>query len=92
MSHYVKNVAGSSRFPKPSTGENSWLEYWEKHTGKKATKCGYCGCNSDLVGAHVTNELATDNKWYITPLCTSCNKKTEAFWVDTDLVPVPSNL
>ena len=32
---YVKNASGTSRWSRPSTGESSWLEYWEKHTGKK---------------------------------------------------------
>ena len=32
---YVKNASGTSRWSKPSTGESSWLEYWEKKTGIK---------------------------------------------------------
>ena len=27
---YVKNASGTSRWSKPSTGESSWLEYWER--------------------------------------------------------------
>lgn len=29
----VKNVSGSSRFPKPA-GFDSWLDYWEYHSKK----------------------------------------------------------
>lgn len=52
---YVKNASGTSRWSKPSTGESSWLEYWENHTGKKATRCGATDCHSTgtLVGGHV---------------------------------------
>ena len=52
---YVKNASGTSRWTKPTTGESSWLEYWEKQTGKKATRCGATDCHSmgTLVGAHV---------------------------------------
>lgn len=32
---FVKNASGSSRWPKPSTGESSWLEYWESIRGKR---------------------------------------------------------
>lgn len=92
MSHMVKNVKSSSRFPKPSTGECSWLKYWNNHTHSKATKCGACGNKSDIVGGHVINILASRNHWFITPLCKSCNAKTKPFWVETELVPVPSNL
>lgn len=91
MKHYVKNVNGSSRWEKPSTGESSWLEYWENQTGKKANHCGCCGGKYNLVGAHV-QLVYGDNKVYITPLCTACNNKTDNFYVDTELVPVPSRL
>lgn len=30
----VKNVTGSNRWLRPSTGESSWLEYWEKQVGQ----------------------------------------------------------
>lgn len=89
---FVKNVNGSSRFPAPK-GYRSWLEYWESHTGKKARRCGVDGCNgSDVVGAHVEKVFGPDHHWYITPLCKSCNERTDIFDVTTELVPVPSNL
>ena len=51
----VKNVTGSNRWLRPSTGESSWLEYWEKQVGHKASHCGHCGDpnHNNLVGAHV---------------------------------------
>ena len=91
--NYVKNASGTSRWSKPSTGESSWLEYWEKQTGKKATRCGATDCHSTgtLVGAHV-QKVFGGNELYITPLCTGCNQRTDNFWVDTELVRVPSGL
>ena len=89
----VKNVTGSSRWPRPSTGESSWLEYWENQVGHSASHCGQCGDanHDDLVGAHV-QKVFGGNEMYITPLCRSCNQLTESFWVDTELVRVPSGL
>lgn len=88
---YVKNASGTSRWSKPSTGESSWLEYWEKKTGKKATRCGATDCHSTgtLVGAHV-QKVFGGSELYITPLCTGCNQRSDNFWVDTELVRVPS--
>ena len=87
----VKNTNGSSRFPAPK-GYSSWLEYWEAMTGRKAYSCGALGCNgTDLVGAHVQKADSLDRSWYITPLCKSCNQRTDEFYVTSELVPVPSN-
>ena len=89
---FVKNTNGTSRWPYPSTGESSWLEYWENRVGHKADHCGACGVlrrNCCLVGAHV-QLVNGDDKIYITPLCTDCNQRTDFFFVDTELVPVPS--
>ena len=90
----VTNVNGSGRFTAPA-GYTSWLDYWEKKTGKKVSVCGVKNCDgADLVGAHVQKAYSTDKKWYITPICRSCNGKPsdEVFEVYWDLVPVPSNL
>lgn len=88
----VKNVNGTDRFSAP-TGYNSWLEYWEKQTGQRKSICGASGCsNGDLVGAHVQKANSTDKSFYITPLCRSCNQRTDEFDVVWELVPVPSNL
>lgn len=90
---YVKNASGTSRWSSPSTGESSWLEYWEKRTGKKATRCGATDCHSTstLVGGHV-QKVFGGNEIYITPLCKGCNNRTDNFWVDTELVRVPNGL
>ena len=89
---YVKNANGTSRWLSPSTGESSWLEYWKKHrTGYGTVKCGNCGATTGLVGAHVQKVYGGD-ELYITPLCTSCNQKAGNFYVDTELVRVPSGL
>ena len=88
----VKNVVGSSRFGAP-TGYSSWLDYWERKTKTKKTICGASGCNkSDLVGAHVQKVNSIDKSWYITPLCKSCNQRTDEFDSYWELVPVPSNM
>ena len=91
----VKNVNGSSRFASPS-GYDSWLEYWETHSGKTASRCSAIDCHDfgiwNLVGAHVKKVYGSDNSWYIVPLCRSCNTRTDEFYVDETLVPVPSNL
>ena len=47
----VKNLNGTSDNRVPS-GYSSWLEYWEKKTGKKAGECGHCPERA-YVGAHV---------------------------------------
>lgn len=91
--HLVKNATGSSRWSRPSTGESSWLEYWEKQVGHKASHCGHCGdlSHNNLVGAHV-QKVYGGKEIYITPLCRGCNQQTDSFWVDTELVPVPNGL
>jgi hypothetical protein len=86
----VKNKKGTSPNPPPA-GYSSWLEYWEKKKGKKATKCEVRNCSGkpDL-GGHVI-KVGEGGKEYILPMCSSCNNKpdTEIFeaW-DGDLVPV----
>lgn len=87
----VKNVNGSGRFSAPA-GYRSWLDYWEKKTGSKAFFCSASNCfSSNLVGAHVQKANSTDNRWYIIPLCSSCNQRTDTFEVSGTLVSVPSN-
>ncbi len=89
---YVKNVSGSSRFPKPR-GYNSWLDYWKAQTGENPYYCSADNCwGTNLVGAHVQKAYSNDQSWYIVPLCTSCNQRTDTFNVSATLVPVPSNL
>ncbi len=88
MSTNVKNLNGTSDNRVPS-GYSSWLEYWEKKTGKRAGECGHCTAKAE-VGAHVQKADSYDRSWYIVPLCYACNQKpsTEEFMVYEELVPV----
>ena len=88
---YIRNVTGSSRFAKPR-GYSSWLDYWVTQARQVAYFCPACGNSADIVGAHVQKAYSGDNRWYIVPLCSSCNKRTDTFNVSATLVPVPSNL
>lgn len=90
MAYLVKNLHGTSgRLPQNG---NSWLEYWERATGLRASRCHYVGCSTagrhNLVGAHVKLVGSTDNSWYIVPLCQGCNHTDDNFWVEGPLVPV----
>jgi len=86
----VKNKKGTSDKTAPA-GYASWLDFWEKKKGTKATKCEVMGCaRTPDLGGHVI-KTGEGGKEYILPMCYSCNNKPEgeAFkaW-DTDLVPV----
>ena len=100
----VKNASGTSRYDAPA-GYGSWLEYWERKSGKTAWRCSATDCHklgrANLVGAHVKKVGGSDNHSYIVPLCRECNMRTDEFYVDevrTDefyvdevLIPLPSN-
>lgn len=85
----VKNLNGTgNRLP---VGYSSWLDFWEKKTGKKASECGRSGCAKKATdGAHVQKADSDDRRWYIVPLCHECNMKpsSEEFYIDETLVPV----
>ena len=59
-------------------GYDSWIDYWEKESGKKLgtmVKCPCCGEEmpvTDIVGSHVIDE---DKKIYVTPTCDKCNSR-----------------
>ena len=101
---FIKNVTGSSKVsaipPYPCT---SWLNYWERNTGfsiqnGKLYNCPACGKSvyrNDFDGCHVKKAYNTfDNKWYIVPLCSSCNQSNTILNIDNNvpMVPTPSNL
>lgn len=89
---FVKNVNGSGRFPAPK-GYASWLDYWKSQTRINPTCCSTDNClGRNLVGAHVQKAYSNDQRWYIVPLCASCNNRKDTFNVNATLVPVPSNL
>ena len=86
----VKNLNGTYDNKVPA-GYSSWLDFWEKKSGKRAEKCGRNGCIKKATdGAHVQKADSNDNRWYIVPLCHECNMKpsSEEFYVNEILVPV----
>jgi hypothetical protein len=93
----VKNIKGSGFYSDAPSGYSSWLDYWEKMTHRPAIRCSAMDCHQSrlfctLVGAHVIKVDSSDRHYYIVPLCKGCNKRTDEFWVDEELVPSPSNL
>ena len=87
----VKNKKGTAS-KTPPAGYDSWLDFWEKKKGKKATTCEVLWCKGQPdLGGHVI-KAGEGSKEYILPMCSSCNNKPEdqvfKAW-DTDLVPVP---
>ena len=49
----VKNKKGTADKTPPS-GYSSWLDFWEKKKGKKATTCEVLGCDgSPDLGGHL---------------------------------------
>ena len=98
---YIHNVKGSSKIStKPPKPYNSWLSYWEDkancklvdNTYYKCPACGEATLRKDFDGCHVQKAYSSDQSWYIVPLCSSCNHRTDTFDVNVTLVPVPSNL
>lgn len=86
----VKNKKGTGNNT-PPTGYSSWLDFWEKKKGKKATICEAMSCNgSPDVGGHVI-KAGEGGKEYILPICYNHNNKSEdeiyQAW-ENDLVPV----
>lgn len=65
----------------------SWRAHWTKHFGYSPSRCRGCGAKlpaEDLVGGHVIKVKSTDHKWYVVPLCKSCNN-SEPFEFDVKL-------
>jgi len=86
----VKNKSGTGSIDPPEDYD-SWLDYWEKKKGKKATTCEAMSCiGSPNVGGHVV-KVGGIGKVYILPLCYDHNNKSpdEVYqaW-ENDLVPV----
>ena len=74
----VKHVASKDAWQKPKDGSNTWISYWEKHSGYKLQDfCRDCGCkvstDNPLVGAHVKKVGSNDDSIYIVPTCKNCN-------------------
>lgn len=98
----IKNVKGSSKVsPNPPSGYKSWLEYWEVNSRNKLNSFQYYSCPAcgrsflrmNFDGCHVQKVDSDDKKWYIIPLCDSCNHTKGEPDVDASLlIDVPSNL
>ena len=93
----IKNINGSSFYNRAPFGYSSWLDYWEQQAGRKAARCSAIDCkcnrvNCTLVGAHAIKAGSTDKHYYIVPLCSGCNRRTDSFLVEEVLIPSPSNL
>ena len=92
MNYKVHNLRAGVR-PVPN-GYSSWIDYWEKSTGLKATSCHNTVCNvsfrnASMDGAHVQRDTPNDNRWWIVPLCHRCNTQFGAhFTVSGPLVNV----
>lgn len=86
----VKNKKGTSN-NNPPYGYTSWLDFWEKKKGTKATVCEARGCSGNPdVGGHVI-KAGQGPKEYILPICYTHNNLSEdkvyEAW-ESDLVPV----
>lgn len=86
----VKNKKGTADNDPPD-GYDSWIDFWEKKKGKKASDCEAKLCtNRHDVGGHVIKS-GEGGKEYILPICYDHNNKpeTETYeaW-ESDLVPV----
>lgn len=91
----IKNINGSSsdRFKNPPQGYYSWIFYYKD-------KCGYSdivspSCANILhnsipadVGAHVRKADSSDGKWYIVPLCETCNAFSSDVEIDIGNTPM----
>lgn len=72
---YIKNKKGTAK--PPPAGYTSWLDFWEKKKGAKATRCEVMLCRGSAdVGGHVI-KAGEGGKEYILPLCYSCNNKPD---------------
>lgn len=79
----VINANGTGKkYPEPSCKCNTWLEHWENNKiWQDGGKCiaGWCrACgekykHEKLNGGHVNKYLSEDKKYYIVPICDSCN-------------------
>lgn len=81
---YVKNLNGTAGKTCSCPGSHSWLEHWERKTGRKAYYCAGCASRAE-VGGHVKKN-GSDYSHYIVPLCKSCNKRTDEFYASEELV------
>ena len=88
MTYTVTNIKGNSSRDVLPSGFISWIDFWEKKSGKKAVFCNCASCTKFAhEGAHV-NVDGHGNYWYIVPLCHAHNESTRTFTVEGPLVPI----
>ena len=80
----VKNLVGTAGKTCSCPGSSSWLEHWERKTGRKSGACAACS-SAAKVGGHV-KKVGHDYSHYIVPLCKACNMRTDEFTVYEELV------
>ena len=70
----------------------SWKKHWINFSGKEwPTTCSVVDCEeSPTLGAHVINPDVTGEK--IVPMCDSCNKIIEAFYLKPNIRTVSANI
>lgn len=99
MSVLVKNASNTADL-QPPYPYSTWIEYWEGKSGIKldantkyncpAGDCKNTCYRKDFDGCHVQKVSDYTHKMYIIPLCSSCNQRTDYFFVDENLlVPAP---
>lgn len=92
MRYTVTNVIGSGSKAVLPSGYSSWIDFWQKKTGRIANYCHCTTCPQRATdGAHVY-VLGYGNNWYIVPLCHAHNLTSGSFVVEGPLVPVNPNL
>ena len=79
MSRYkVHNLKENSR-------PGNWIKYWEDATNQKAGACHRVDCLTDHApatdGAHVQLDSDGDDRWWIVPLCHTCNCQFGAHFI-----------
>ena len=95
----VKNASNTADL-QPPYPYSTWIEYWEGKSGIKldantkyncpAGDCKNACYRKDFDGCHVQKVSDYTHKMYIIPLCSSCNQRTDYFFVDENLlVPAP---
>lgn len=81
----VKNLNGSSDFPKPTCKCTTWIEHWKnnrygintKYSTLRCRGCGKMVNHSEINGGHVIKIDNADMSRYIVPLCDDCNAKKD---------------
>jgi hypothetical protein len=88
----IKNINGTS----DNTCKcGSWLDHWKKYTGQAVpTHCPESKCTQKPeVGAHVQKDSASDDAWYIIPLCKTHNaEKGKSLTVSDNVALASANV